>query len=328
MNVSRLPVPVVAVALGASLLVSQSCGSGDSSPSTPPPVVVPTPPPTTPPPGGGVAQSCRIGPGDVNADCDKKSSKLLVSIETAIDLLVREKPQIFDLEDQATPGSGAYKVLDSEAYLDGMVTNLVRQGLCAERDSDDPYFQRILVKNEQGFSETYDVLLSSGYVRRGGSAYLQTCTPASFPLQRGADTDVPPVGSGCGRPYPPPISRLSCKVHLKGIEYYTLDSTPQVGPDVSYCASIGFTDGRSICPVRPEGAPDRTACEAWRVGDAKDSGRSGPTWRNLDTGSYCTGPDTNCLVSPSNAYQLFVYRSGRFEVCAQTGSCCTVTVER
>jgi hypothetical protein len=64
------------------------------------------------------------------------------------------------------------------------------------------------------------------------------------------------------------------------------------------------------------------------VGDAKDSGRSGPTWRNLDTGSYCTGPDTNCLVSPSNAYQLFVYRSGRFEVCAQTGSCCTVTVER
>lgn len=328
MNVSRLPVPIVAVALGASLLMSQSCGSGDSSPSTPPPVVVPTPPPTTPP-GGGVAQSCKIGPGDVNADCAKeRSGKLTLAIETAIDLVVREKPQLFDLTDEAIPGTGTYRVLDPEAYLDSMVANLVRQGLCAERDSDDPYYQRLLLKNEQGFSEAWDVLLSSGYIRRGGGAYVETCTPASFPLERSVNTDVPPTGSGCGRPYPPPISRMACKLHLKGIEYYTLDSTALVGPDSNYCASVGFTDGRSICPVRPEGAPDRHACENWRTGDAKDNGRPGPTWRNLDTGQYCTGPDGNCTRPPSSQWQLWVYRSGKFEVCAQTGACCTVEVER
>ena len=33
-----------------------------------------------------------------------------------------------------------------------------------------------------------------------------------------------------------------------------MDSTPLVGPDGDYCLSIGFTDGRTICPLRPGGS--------------------------------------------------------------------------
>ena len=67
------------------------------------------------------------------------------------------------------------------------------------------------------------------------------------------DPNVPPAGSGCGEPYPPKITRLNVKVHLKDHDYWTLDSTPLVGPDGAFCAAIGFTDGRLFCPVRAEG---------------------------------------------------------------------------
>jgi hypothetical protein len=99
------------------------------------------------------------------------------------------------------------------------------------------------------------------------------------------DPNVPPAGSACGKPYPPPITRLTVKVHLKGSDYWTVDATPLVGPAAEHCLSIGFTDGRSICPLRPEGAEDRAACEEWRVGTAKDAGRPGPTWTFIDLGT-------------------------------------------
>lgn len=251
---------------------------------------------------------------------------MLGNVEAAIDRLAQDKPQIFDLNDQAAPNSGLYKVLDGDAYLDGVVANLVRQGACAERDGDDPYYERILVKVSNDYSEAYDILASSGYVRRGPGTRVDACSPASFPIDRTA-VDAPPAGSGCSRPYPPPVTRFNCKVHLHGIEFDTLDSTPIVGPDVAYCAAIGYTDGRSLCPVRPEGAPDRLACETWRVGIAADTGRAGPTWTKGD-GSYCTGPDGGCQNSPDNQFQLWVYTSGKYRVAAANGADCTVQVDR
>lgn len=108
---------------------------------------------------------------------------------------------------------------------------------------------------------------------------------------------TPPSGA-CGAPTPPPLSRFNAKEHTKGPNRTILDSTPLVGPDATYCASIGFTDGRSICPVRQEGAADRAACEAVVVGV--------PVW---------TGPGE---VSPENPYQYWVPRgvSGTATVCA------------
>jgi hypothetical protein len=321
---SRFPAAAVAV-VGIIAFLNLSCGGG-SSPSTPTPsaTVPPAPTPTPPTGGGGVgASSCSLGNGDVNAECDMGSSRLIDAVITALDTLVQTKPQIFDKTQEAGAGTGQYLVVDKEAYLDGIVSNLIAAGFCAQRDPDDPNYERIQVKNENGFSETYDVLTSTGYMRRNGNIYRETCTPASFPVSRG---DAPPAGSGCGRPYPEPISRMNCKLHLYGQEYYTLDSTAIVGPDVAYCAAIGYTDGRSLCPVRKEDNPERGPCEEWRVGYAKDTGRTGPTWTS--NGKYCTGKESGCENHPANQYALLVYTSGTFTVCAQTGDCCKVIVER
>jgi hypothetical protein len=314
--------PIVASAVAVALL-TLSCGGGGPSSSTPVTTVPATPTPTPPVSGVGDSfnhASCPLGKGSPNAECSRKHEALLSDVETAMDLLLQQKPQIFDLTNEYEGGTRAYMVKDKEAYMEGLVANLRAAGLCSERDADDAEQETIRVKDSAEFSEDYDVLLSTGHMRRGTGAYRQTCTPSSFPLER--SEDAPPIGSGCGRPYPPPVTRFRCKVHLKG-EFYTLDSTPLVGPDAAYCFSVGF-DGQTICPIRPEGSTDRKACEDWRVGKAKDTGRPGPTWTKAD-GSYCTGPESGCQNSPDNQYQLWTFTSGSYTVTAENGANCTVT---
>jgi hypothetical protein len=319
----RFP-PAIVVAVLAALALS--CGGG-SSPSTPnPPASTPTPAPTSTPPtgGGGVgASSCKIGPGSQDAECGKGSSRLLDAVLGAQDLLVQQKPQIFDKTQEAGEGTGQYYVLDKEAYLDGLVQNLTAAGFCAQRDPDDWTYERLQAKNENGFSENFDVLAASGHMRRNGGIYIETCMPSAFPVARG---DLPPAGSGCGSPYPPPISRMNCKIHVYGQDQYLLDSTAIVGPDLAYCESIGYTDGRALCPVRKEDSPERVPCEAWRVGNAQDTGRPGPTW--TINGKFCTGKASGCDNHPENQYALLVYTAGNYQVCAKTGACCTVVVEK
>lgn len=317
-------VPAAMVAAVAALALS--CGRGDSpaSPASPaPPSATPTP---APPVGGGPGPAtCSLGPGSTEASCSRRSAVLLNDVDAAIDATVQQRPTAFDRTDEAAPGTRAYRVLDEKAYVDGVVANLRAKGYCAQPDYDDP-LEFIHVKSSNELSEVFDLLLSSGHIRRGTGSYRETCTPASFPVDRGSD--VPPSGSGCRQPYPPPISRFNAKVHLKSEEHYTLDSTPIVGPNVAYCTSIGFDDGRSLCPVRPEGDPERQPCEAWRVGKARDTGRVGPTWTR--DGQLCTGAPTGCENHPENQYQLLVHRNnpGTYRVCAENGACGQVVVER
>jgi len=69
-----------------------------------------------------------------------------------------------------------------------------------------------------------------------------------------------PPTAGCGAPVPQRITRV--KAHKIGnLPKPTFDSTYLVGPNAQYCAAVGFTDGRSFCTVRPEGHPERAACE-------------------------------------------------------------------
>jgi hypothetical protein len=327
MSVSGLcaVVPALAAA-GVVAFVTLSCGGGDapSAPTRPTPVApTPTPAPSAGPGGSFYDATCALGKGDPEASCERaRLAVLLNEVESAQEVLVQQQPQIFDQNDEYPAGSGAYKVKDRDAYLDGLVAQLRKMGLCAERDGDDALQQTIRVKNASEFSEDYDVLLSSGHMRKGYGMYNRSCTPAAFPVERSAD--APPIGSGCGRPYPPPITRFQCKEFIPGRDSSVLDATPMVGPDIPYCTSIGFTDGRSICSVRPEGAEDRLACENWRVGKAKDTGRPGPTWTKGD-GTYCTGPESGCENVPENQYQLVVYRrSGNYVVRAENGAECTV----
>jgi hypothetical protein len=124
---------------------------------------------------------------------------------------------------------------------------------------------------------------------------------------------------------PPEITTLNVKIHLKGGSSWTLDSTPLVGPNPTYCAAIGFTDGRSMCPVRPEGNPERTSCELYAIGRAADTGRAGPTW--YLNGNFCTGRASGCENHPDNQYLLVAYVAGTYKACARNGACGDVTVE-
>ncbi len=151
-------------------------------------------------------------------------------------------------------------------------------------------------------------------------------TPSASPSPTSTPSGPQEGATACGDPLPPPISALNVKLHLKGPDAWTLDSTPIVGPDLAYCAAIGFTDGRSNCPVRPEGSPQRAACELYAVGRAKDTNRPGPTWDH--DSRFCTGPASGCANSPDNQFQLLIYVGGDFEACARNGVCGSVTVDR
>jgi len=158
---------------------------------------------------------------------------------------------------------------------------------------------------------------------------IPTPTPTPVPTPT-PDPNVPPAGSGCGKPYPPMITRFTVKIHLKETDSWTIDSTPLVGPDEAYCLSIGFDD-RTICPIRPEGADDRLACELWRVGTAKDTGQPGPTWTVTlkdGTTSYCTGPTGPCEHHPNGPFSVKAYTGGLYKACSEAGACGEVDVDR
>lgn len=151
-------------------------------------------------------------------------------------------------------------------------------------------------------------------------------TPTPTPGAVTDDAPVPAIPGGdaagsCGPPFPPQVSRVNVKLHGQQADRALLDATPLVGPDAAYCRQIGFTDGRSFCPVRPEGHPERQACEAARVGRASDTGRPGPTWSA--NGRPCDGADgpASCVNHPGNQYLAYAWGSGRFRACAASGVC-------
>jgi hypothetical protein len=166
------------------------------------------------------------------------------------------------------------------------------------------------------------------------SPYLGAPAPKATPSPTPESTDPTPSptptpaggAAECGDPLPPAVTRIQVNVHLRGSERWILDSTPLVGPDVEYCRKIGFTDSRSYCPVRPEGNPQRSACEEYAVGRAKDTGRAGPTWyRN---GSFCTGRPSGCQNNGDNQYLLDVYSGGTYTACASNGVCGEVEADK
>ncbi len=148
--------------------------------------------------------------------------------------------------------------------------------------------------------------------------------PPPEPTPEPTPEPPPPGGTGgCGPPYPPEIQKVKAKVHIKGANKWTLDSTALVA-GADYCREIGFTDGRSRCPVRPEGHPEREACEEYAVGLARDTGRPGPTWER--DGELCDG--FACENHPNNQHLLWAYKNGRYKACAKNGVCGGVDVQR
>ncbi len=145
-----------------------------------------------------------------------------------------------------------------------------------------------------------------------------TPTPAPAPTP-------PPSTGGCGNPLPPPVQRMNTKIHIRGPNRYTLDTTPLVH-DREYCAKIGFTDGRIDCPVRTEGSPDRVACEIYAIGRARDTGRPGPTWTRNNR--FCTGVAGDCENHEENQFLLYAFGGGYYQACTDGGVCGGVQVDR
>ena len=156
-------------------------------------------------------------------------------------------------------------------------------------------------------------------------AATPTPTPAPAPTPEATPTP-PPNTSGCGNPLPPDVARMNTKIHLRGVNRWTLDTTPLVGPDADFCRKIGYTDGRLFCPVRTEGTSDRAACETYVVGKAQDTGRGGPTWYR--DGRLCTGVASGCENHEDNQYLLYVYEGGLYKACTRDGVCGEVHADR
>jgi hypothetical protein len=171
-----------AVVAAGLLTISGGCGGGSASPTTPStpkptPSATSTPPPTSP--IASVDAVCRaIGYGKPKVGCDHvEVATVLPLIETAIDKVVQAHPEIFDKNSQM--GDNGFRVLDEKAYFDLMQTTLAGMGVCSQSDNSGT---NLIVKNDNDLDETYAILNSKGFIRRGWGSYLKSCIPSSFPL--------------------------------------------------------------------------------------------------------------------------------------------------
>lgn len=168
---------------GSSAQVSAKIGEGRAVVASPAPSPAPSGAPTASPspalptvPGlPGVSAACPLGKGTVEASCDRGAALLLDTVDLAIGKAVAEKPALFDFT--SVVGEGGYKVLDYDGFLAAVITNLQGMGYCAGYD-----LKELQVKNSNDYSEQYDIVLSSGHIRRGTGSYRATCVPAAFPL--------------------------------------------------------------------------------------------------------------------------------------------------
>ena len=146
-----------------------ACGS--STPPTPVIVATPTPVPTPVPSPTPRAFQCGLPSlPDLHITCPKLDPKLNGYVNTAIENVIAQQPQLFDFNNNL--GAGSWKVLDRQKYVTAVVLAIQAQGICAKDDNEE-----IAVKNTNDFNEQYNIWTSGGYVRR---AYITTCVPAQF----------------------------------------------------------------------------------------------------------------------------------------------------
>ena len=166
-----------AAVLGFIGLAVLSCGGSSPTPTGVSPTPTDAPPPTvapTPPPAG--ALGCPYGKGTLSAQCAAEVSAYVADVDKAIADLTRRSPEIFNLQDEPTPGG--YKVVKVAEYFTGVVQLLQAAGFCGESDG----IQNVQLKKGNEFSEKYAILTSAGYVRKGEGSYRDSCRPAVFPV--------------------------------------------------------------------------------------------------------------------------------------------------
>jgi hypothetical protein len=97
-----------------------------------------------------------------------------------------------------------------------------------------------------------------------------------------------------------------------------LDSKPLVTNVDGYCAKVG-TGGETqkFCDTRPEGHPERTACDYLMTGRSSATGRWGPTW--TWNGRPCDGENfTSCANHQENQFMAIAKTTGDYVACASS----------
>lgn len=142
-------------------------------------------------------------------------------------------------------------------------------------------------------------------------AWNVDCTGARWPQDGGPTppppTPSPPPGDGCGDPHPRTCtqSQITVKRH-GGPNSCRWDSTYQCTRSCDYCKAIGMGSiGGTIrcsCPVRPEGSPERAACERAVLGTQQ--------W-------WCDGQKIDPEANPAQAVCC-----GHVKTCTEDGATC------
>jgi hypothetical protein len=140
---------------------------------------------------------------------------------------------------------------------------------------------------------------------------VATPTPTATPTP---SSGLPP-GMTCN-PTPPPILRMHLKIHDDSGDRKVLDSKPLVANVDHYCDRVGFGDWK-FCETRPEGHPERVACDYLVTGKAEDTGRWGPTW--FYGKDLCSYFPSDCNNHPTVQFMAIAKSKGTYEACAAGG---------
>jgi len=166
----------------------------DTGPPTTLPVVivpVPVPTPAAPAPAPGATASpgdpsatpappsgagCGVGPGNGSGEnCPRQEPSFLSQVESAMDQLVRQEPQIFNLNKTSKGCANCYQLVDADRYVQRMAELMSQRGLCGLYDGEE-----LAVKKTNAFNDQYDIFTADGFMRRQAGSYRSTCYPAWF----------------------------------------------------------------------------------------------------------------------------------------------------
>ena len=144
---------------------------GPTAPTpAPAPGATPTPAPAPPPSGG----SCGVPPSNnPNAPCSMQSPNFLGAVDKAITQVTQQQPSLFDFS--RTNCENCPIVRDPDAFVAAVIKSLSSAGYCSKYDGEE-----LGVKNSNSFNEQFDILVSSGHIRRGPGSYRSTCSPSWF----------------------------------------------------------------------------------------------------------------------------------------------------
>ena len=117
-----------------------------------------------------MGQSCAPAPAPGNERCPRESnSQFLGVVESAYDSLIAKHPNWFNRD-----GGVVYVRISEDDWAWAVINEVRRKGYCAGR-----YSEEVSVRTSKAYSENFDVLMSTGSIRRGDGSYRSTCTPAS-----------------------------------------------------------------------------------------------------------------------------------------------------